>query len=64
MRHYQAQRHTAEAFNAFVNRVGTGPFERLIADLSLPVTFDDEHLNEFIDWNQNRVYKLERGEGI
>ena len=63
VRHYQAQRHTAEAFNAFVDRVGTGPFERLIADLSLPVTFDDEHLNEFIDWNQNRVYKLERGEG-
>ena len=42
---------------------GTAPFADLITDLSLPVTFDDEHMHEFIDWNQNRVYKLERGEG-
>ena len=36
---------------------------QLIKDLALPVAFDDEHMNEFIDWNQNRIYKLERGEG-
>ena len=63
VRHYQAQRHPDEVFNTFVDRVGTGPFDALIKDLALPVSFDDEHMNEFIDWNQNRVYKLERGEG-
>ena len=63
VRHYQAHRRADETFAAFVERVGTDPFENLIPDLSLPVTFDDAHLNEFIDWNQNRVYKLERGEG-
>ncbi len=63
VQHYQAHRRTDEAFSAFVKRVGTAPFADLITDLSLPVTFDDEHMHEFIDWNQNRVYKLERGEG-
>ena len=63
VRHYQAQRNTDEAFNAFVDRVGAESFEALIKDLSLPVTFDDEHMHEFIDWNQNQVYKVERGEG-
>ncbi len=63
VRYYQTHRRTDEAFNAFVERVGTNPFERLITDLSLPVTFDDAHLDKFVDWNQNRVYKLERGEG-
>ncbi len=63
VRHYQAHRRADETFTAFVERVGADPFENLIPDLSLPVTFDDAHLNEFIDWNQNRVYKLERGEG-
>ena len=56
-------RHKDEVFNAFVDRVGTVAFEELIRDLALPVTFDDEHMSQFIDWNQNRVYKLERGEG-
>ena len=63
VQHYQAHRRTDEAFSAFVKRVGTFPFADLITDLSLPVTFDDEHMHEFIDWNQSRVYKLERGEG-
>ena len=63
VRHYQAQRNTDEAFNAFVDRVGAESFEALIKDLSLPVTFDDEHMHEFIDWNQKQIYKLERGEG-
>lgn len=63
VRYYQTHRRTDEAFNAFVERVGTNPFEGLITDLSLPVTFDDAHLDKFVDWNQNRVYKLERGEG-
>ena len=63
VRHYQTYRRAGEAFAAFVERVGTDSFESLITDLSLPVTFDDEHMHEFIDWNQNRVYKLERGEG-
>lgn len=63
VRHYQAYRRAGEAFAAFVERVRTDSFEGLLTDLSLPVTFDNAHMNEFIDWNQKRVYKLERGEG-
>lgn len=63
VQYYQTYRRAGEAFAAFVERVGADSFENLITDLSLPVTFDDEHIHEFIDWNQNRVYKLERGEG-
>jgi hypothetical protein len=38
-------------------------FEALIKDLSVAVKFDDEHKQEFIDWNRSGLYKLERGEG-
>lgn len=61
--HYQANRADGEPFNDFVDRVGLAPFEALIQDLSLPVQFDEENRNEFIDWNRTQLYKLERGEG-
>ena len=63
IRHYQANRHDGESFNAFIDRTGIAGFEEQIKELSLPVKFDDEHHNEFIDWNRSTLYKLERGEG-
>ncbi len=63
IRHYEANRHDGEPFNDFIDRVGLGEFESLIKDLSLPVQFDEEHRQEFIDWNRTQLYKLERGEG-
>lgn len=63
IRYYESNRHTGEPFNDFLDRVGAGAFEDLIADLSLPVEFDEPHMHEFIDWNRARLYKVERGEG-
>jgi sulfite reductase beta subunit-like hemoprotein len=63
LRHYQANRREGEVFNDFVDRTGLGEFEELIKDLSVAVKFDDDHQQEFIDWNRSGLYKLERGEG-
>lgn len=63
LRHYQANRQEGESFNAFLDRTGIKGFEEQIVELSLPVQFDDDHKNEFIDWNRSSLYKLERGEG-
>jgi sulfite reductase beta subunit-like hemoprotein len=63
LRHYQTTRREGERFNDFIDRVGVDEFEALIKDLSVAVKFDDEHKQEFIDWNRSGLYKLERGEG-
>jgi sulfite reductase (ferredoxin) len=63
LRHYEGERSDGEGFNAFVERVGTETFEGLIKDLALPVEFNLETMNQFIDWNRSEPYKVERGEG-
>ncbi len=63
LHHYQANRREGEVFNDFVDRVGLEEFEALIKELSVAVKFDDEHQQEFVDWNRSGLYKLERGEG-
>ena len=35
----------------------------LVKDLSLPVEFNLENMNHFIDWNRNEPYQVIRGEG-
>jgi sulfite reductase beta subunit-like hemoprotein len=60
---YEASRNTGEAFNAFFDRVGTGPFESAIQDLTLPGEFDDANQGMFIDWGKLELYQLQRGEG-
>ena len=52
-----------EEFNAFVERVGTDPFEAQVKDLAMPVEFSLETLDQFIDWSRSEPYKVERGEG-
>jgi sulfite reductase (ferredoxin) len=61
--HYESSRETDEEWNAFVERVGTGDLESLVKDLSLPVDFGLETMNEFIDWNRNAPFEVIRGEG-
>jgi sulfite reductase beta subunit-like hemoprotein len=61
--HYEANRQEGEEWNAFVERVGTGELEALVKDLSLPVDFGLETMNEFIDWNRNVPFEVIRGEG-
>ena len=63
LRHYEENRTDHEAFNDFVERVGTDSFEELVSDLKMPVEWGAENLTHFIDWNRSEPYKVERGEG-
>ncbi len=63
IRFYEEERAEGEEFNAFVERVGTDPFEERVKDLAMPVDFSLETMNEFIDWSRSEPYKVERGEG-
>lgn len=63
IRLYEAERADGEEFNAFFDRVGKSRFEVAVADLTLPPEFSLESMNEFIDWEREGLYVLERGEG-
>jgi sulfite reductase beta subunit-like hemoprotein len=63
IRHYESARQDGEAWDAFAQRVGTSEFEELVKDLTMPVDFGLETMNEFIDWNRNSPFQVERGEG-
>jgi sulfite reductase beta subunit-like hemoprotein len=63
VRFYEHERRPEEAFNDFVDRVGTGEFERLVSDLALPAEFSLESLDLFIDWSRDRPFAVARGEG-
>ncbi len=60
---YERDRSGDENFNAFFDRVGTGPFEKAIEDLVLPGEFSDDNQGMFIDWGKLDLYQLQRGEG-
>jgi sulfite reductase beta subunit-like hemoprotein len=61
--HYESNRTEGEEFNDFVERVGTGELEGLVKELSLPVDFGLETMNEFIDWERKVPFEVIRGEG-
>jgi len=61
--HYEGTREDGEEWNEFVGRVGTGELEALVKDLSLPVDFSLESMNQFIDWNRDVPFQVQRGEG-
>ena len=61
--HYEATREDGEEWNGFVERAGTGELEALVKDLSLPVDFSLESMNQFIDWNRDVPFQVIRGEG-
>ena len=63
IRLYERERADGEEFNAFVDRVGTEPFEREAKELSLPVDFNLENIQQFIDWSRHEPYQVIRGEG-
>lgn len=60
---YQAGRTEGEAFNAFFERVGVAPFEAAVSDLTLTPSFGTDNIQEFVDWEREGLYVLERGEG-
>jgi sulfite reductase beta subunit-like hemoprotein len=63
VRFYQAKRQRDEPFNEFAERVGTKSFEELVGDLALPVEFNLENMNHFIDWERSTPFQVIRGEG-
>jgi sulfite reductase (ferredoxin) len=63
VRHYEANRAEQEDWGGFVGRVGTAELEGLVKDLSMPVDFSLETMNEFIDWNRDVPFQVIRGEG-
>ena len=63
IRFYEAERQDGETFNAFAARVGMVAFEAKAKDLSLPVEFNLENIDHFIDWSRREPYQVIRGEG-
>jgi sulfite reductase beta subunit-like hemoprotein len=63
IRHYESTREDGEAWGAFTQRVGTGELEGVVKDLTMPVDFSLETMNDFIDWSRSSPFKVERGEG-
>jgi sulfite reductase beta subunit-like hemoprotein len=63
IRLYERERNDGEAFNAYVDRVGVEPFAAEAKDLSLPVEFNLENIQHFIDWSRHEPYQVIRGEG-
>jgi sulfite reductase beta subunit-like hemoprotein len=60
---YEADRKDGEEWNEYLARVGTAELEALVKDLSMPVDFGLETMNQFIDWNRNVPFEVIRGEG-
>jgi sulfite reductase beta subunit-like hemoprotein len=63
LRLYEGERKSGEEFNDFVERAGTQRFEAEVKDLTMPVEFSLETLDQFVDWSRSDPYKVERGEG-
>ena len=63
VRLYEAERNDGEEFNDYFDRVGREPFEAAVKDLTLPPEFSIKTMDEFIDWDRDGLYVLERGEG-
>ena len=63
VRFYESDRIDGEEFNAFVDRVGTPEFEARVKDLTMPIEFNLENMNVFIDWSKSAPFEVQRGEG-
>src|SRR5690606_9501960 len=60
---YASGRNEGEPFNQFFDRVGVKPFETAVQDLTLTPEFSTDNIQEFVDWEREGLYVLERGEG-
>jgi sulfite reductase beta subunit-like hemoprotein len=63
IRLYERERNDGESFNAYVDRAGVEPFAEEAKDLSLPLEFNLENIQHFIDWSRHEPYQVLRGEG-
>jgi sulfite reductase (ferredoxin) len=63
VRYYESEREDGEEFNAFADRVGAREFEARVKDLTMPIEFSLETMNDFVDWSRDRPFEVIRGEG-
>jgi sulfite reductase (ferredoxin) len=63
VRFYESDRAEGEEFNVFVERIGTKEFEARVKDLTMPIEFNLDNMNYFIDWTKNSPFEVIRGEG-
>ncbi len=63
VRFYESERTSGEEFNAFVERVGAAEFEARVKDLTMPIEFNLDNMNFFVDWTKNAPFEVVRGEG-
>jgi len=63
VRFYESEREDGEEFNAFVDRVGPQEFEAQVKDLTMPIEFNLNNMNYFVDWTKSAPFEVIRGEG-
>jgi sulfite reductase beta subunit-like hemoprotein len=63
VRFYESERSEGEEFNTFVDRMGTQEFEAKVKDLTMPIEFNLDNMNYFIDWTKKAPFEVIRGEG-
>jgi sulfite reductase beta subunit-like hemoprotein len=63
VRFYESDRQDGEEFGAFATRVGSSEFEARVKDLTMPIEFNLDNMNFFIDWTKNAPFEVVRGEG-
>ncbi len=63
LRFYESDRSDGETFRTFVDRVGAKEFESRVKDLTMPIEFNLENMNQFIDFNRDVPFQVVRGEG-
>jgi sulfite reductase (ferredoxin) len=63
LRFYESDRSDGETFRTFVDRVGATEFESRVKDLTMPIEFNLENMNQFIDFNRDAPFQVQRGEG-
>ena len=63
IRFYESERTEGELFGAFVDRVGAPQFEQRVKDLTMPIEFNLENMNLFVDFSRQGPFEVQRGEG-
>jgi sulfite reductase beta subunit-like hemoprotein len=63
VRFYESERNDGEEFNEFADRVGAAEFEQRVKDLTMPIEFNLENMNYFVDWSRDAPFEVIRGEG-
>ena len=63
LRFYESDRTDGETFHGFAQRVGAAQFEAHVKDLTMPIEFNLQNMNHFIDYSREAQFEVQRGEG-